>query len=156
MSSADSYGQDSYRPIQDGLRSAGRYLDENALRLVGLLVVQGGIVVTLAPTDLHKSGTAVMLAHEDLYNLSLQARTARGEGNAPRSLDALFPTAYEDFLRALGASAAQGNWTELRLVRLGDIAVLRYGPRAERKEIVLTPQDIENILNHAFSQRRRR
>ncbi len=156
MFSAGSHNQESYRPLQDGLRSAGRYLDENALRLVALLVVEGGIVVTLAPSDIHKAGTAVMLAHEDLLNLSLQARTARGEGNAPRSPDTLFPTAYEDFLRALGAAAAQDSWTELRLVRLGDVAVLRYGGRAERKEIVLTAQDVENILNHAFGQRRRR
>lgn len=144
-----------YRPLQDGLRAAGRYLDENALRLIGLLVVEEGVVVTLAPVDIYKSGTAVILAHEDLYNLALQARTARGEGNAPRSADGLFPTAYEDFLRALGAAAAQDAWTRLRLVRLGDIVVVRYGTRAGRKEIVLAAQDVENILNHAFGQRRR-
>jgi len=145
---------DSYRPLQDGLRSTGRYLDENALRLIGLLTVDGGIVVTLAPEDIHKAATAVMLVHDDLRSLFTQARTARGEGNAPRSPDPLFPTAYEDFLRALGAAAAQGGWTELRLVRLGDIAIVRYGTRAERKEMTLTAQDVENILNHAFSQRR--
>ncbi len=45
---------DSYRPLQDGLRAAGRYLDENALRLIGLLVIDAGIVVTLAASDIHK------------------------------------------------------------------------------------------------------
>jgi len=147
---------DPYRPLQDGLRSTGRYLDENALRLIALLTADGGIVVTLAPADIHKAATAVMLVHDDLRSLSTQARTARGEGNAPRSPDSMFPTAYEDFLRALGVAAEQGGWTELRLVRLGDIAVVRYGTRVERKEITLTATDVENILNHAFSQRRQR
>ncbi len=146
---------DSYRPLQDGLRAAGRYLDENGLRLIGLLVVDEGIVVTLAPSDIHKPATAVMLTHEDLRGLWAQARTARGEGNAPRSPDPLFPTAYEDFLRALAVTATHGAWTRLRLVRLGDGVIIRYGTRAERQEIVLTPKDVENILNYAFNQRRR-
>ncbi len=147
---------DSYRPLQDGLRAAGRYLDENALRLIGLLVIDAGIVVTLAPSDIHKPATAVMLAHEDLRGLWAQARNVRGEGNAPHSPDALFPTAYEDFLRAVAVAATHGNWTRLRLVRLGDGAIIRYGIRSERQEIVLTPKDVENILNYAFNQRRRR
>jgi len=41
-------------------------------------------------------------------------------------------------------------------VRLGDVAIVRYGTQAERKEIVLTAKDVENVLNYAFSQRRQR
>jgi len=58
-------------------------------------------------------------------------------------------------LRALAVAAAHGHWTRLRLVRLGDVAIVRYGTQAERKEIVLTAKDVENVLNYAFSQRRR-
>lgn len=152
MAFADS---NSYRPLQDGLRAAGRYLDEHARVLVGLLVVDDGIVVTLAPLDIHHPGEAVLLTHDDLRGIAAQARTARGAGNAPRTPDPLFPTAYEDFLRALAATAAFGSWTNLRLVRLGDAVIVRYGTRAGRQEIVLTAKDVEKVLNQAFGMRGR-
>lgn len=149
-------GASLYRPTQDGLRAAGRYLDEHDRRMVALLVTREGIVVTLAPWDIRGAGEAVLLTHDDLRALSAQARTARGTGAIARSPDAVFPTGYEDFLRAVGAIAADKGWLWLRLVRQGDLTIMRYGGRASRLETVLRPpEDIERLLNYAFNLRGR-
>ena len=149
-------GAPLYRPTQDGLRAAGRYLDEHDRRLVALLVVRDGIVVTLAPWNIRGTSEAVLLTHDDLRGLNAQARTARGTGAIVRSPDPIFPTGYEDFLRAVGAIAAEKGWVWLRLVRQGDLTILRYGGRASRLETVLRPpEDIEGLLNYAFSLRGR-
>lgn len=152
MSDADS---SPYRSTQDGLRAAGRYLDEHARRLVSLLVTAEGIVVTLAPGDIRGAGEAVLLTHDDLRALAAQARTARGTGAIAQSPDPLFPTGYEDFLRAVGAVAAEQAWAWPRLVRQGDETILRYGSRASRQETVLAPADVEKLLNYAFNLRGR-
>ena len=67
--------------------------------------------------------------------------------------DPMFPTGYEDFLRALGDIAARQHWAALRLLRVGDDTILRYGACSDRKEMVLAAHDVEAILNHAFRQR---
>lgn len=145
----------SYRPFQDGLRATGRYLDQNGRRLVSLLVAPDGVVVTMLPRDLHSTDEAVLLADDDLRALWAEARAARGRSDVAQASDALFPTGYEDFLRALGDAAARQNWSALRLVRVGDEAILRHGAAAERKEMVLAAADVEAILNRAFRQRGR-
>lgn len=148
-------GSPTYRPVQDGLRAAGRYLDENERRLVALLVVDEGIVVTLAPYDIRDADEAILLTHDDLRALATQARTARGTGAIGQSQDPMLPTGYEDFMRAVGAVGAEQNWSWLRLLRLGDVALLRYGERDKRMEIELKADDVEKLLNYAFNLRNR-
>jgi hypothetical protein len=149
----------TYRPLQDGLRAAGHFLDANDRRLTSLLVVADGIVLTLMPRDLRGVDEALLLTHEDLRGLWAQCRRARSAAPVPgRDLqthtpDPMFPTGYEDFLRALGAEAARQRWTALRLLRVGDDTILRYGTCSDRKEMVLAAHDIETILNRAFRQR---
>jgi hypothetical protein len=67
--------------------------------------------------------------------------------------DPLFPTGYEDFLRALGAVAGRDGWSQVRLVRMGDEAILRYHAGGQRQETVLDAAGIEEMLNQAFRQR---
>lgn len=149
-------GSDGYRSFQDGLRATGRYLDQNGRRLVSLLHVVDGVVVTMLPFDLRFADEAVLLSHDDLHALWGEARSTRGaRSGSPQALDSIFPTGYEDFLRALGDAAARQRWTALRLVRIGDEAILRYGPASERKETILSAHDVEAILNRAFKQRGR-
>src|SRR5437763_9645610 len=144
----------TYRPPQDGLRAAGHYLDTNHRRLTSLLVVADGIVVTLMPRDLRGVDEALLLTEEDLRGLWAQACSARAGSAAPMpTLDPTFPTGYEDFLRALGDAAARQHWTSMRLLRVGDDAILRYGTRIDRQEMVLTAHDVEAVLNRAFKQR---
>jgi hypothetical protein len=156
MSNVDSA---TYRPLQDGLRAAGRFLDSNDRRLTSLLVVADGIVLTLMPRDLRGVDEALLLTHDDLRELWIQSRRARAATPVPgRDLqthtpDPMFPTGCEDFLRALGDIAARQHWTALRLLRVGDETILRYGACSDRKEVVLTAHDVEVILNRAFRLR---
>jgi hypothetical protein len=149
----------TYRPLQDGLRAAGRFLDTNERRLTSLLVVADGIVLTLMPRDLRGVDEALLLTHDDLRGLWDQSRRARAATPVPgRDLqahtpDPMFPTGYEDFLRALGDIAARQHWTALRLLRVGDNTILRYGTCSDRKEVVLAAHDVDAILNRAFRQR---
>ena len=149
----------TYRPLQDGLRAAGRFLDSNDRRLTSLLVVADGIVLTLMPRDLRGVDEALLLTHDDLRGLWVQSRRARAATPVPgRDLqthtpDPMFPTGYEDFLRALGDAAEHQHWPALRLLRVGDETILRYGARIDRMEMVLAARDVEALLNRAFKQR---
>jgi hypothetical protein len=143
-----------YRPVQDGLRAAGRYLDTHACRLGSLSLSDHSIVLTLAPADVHDAGAALVLTHADLQVYAAQDRAARGVGAAFSSPDPLFPTGYEDFLRALGALAERCGWTCLRLVHLEDTLLLHYGTSLGREERRLDAGAILQILNAAFRQRR--
>jgi hypothetical protein len=143
-----------YRPVQDGLRAAGRYLDAHACRLGSLSLSGYSIVLTLAPSDVHDAGPALVLTHEDLRGYAARDRAARGDGAAFSSPDPLFPTGYEDFLRALGALAEQCGWTCLRLVHLENTLLLHYGTSPGREERRLDAGAILQILNAAFRQRR--
>lgn len=143
----------TYRPLQDGLRAVGRYLDGTTRRMVSLLVVGEGIVVTLRPHDLRGADEAVLLTDEDLQALYTEARSGRGGGNAARTPDPLFPTGYEDFLRALGAVAGREGWTQLRLTRIGEEVILHFHAADQRQERVMTEADVETMLNQAFRQR---
>ena len=145
----------TYRPLQDGLRAAGHFLDTNDRRLTSLLVVADGIVLTLMPRDLRGVDEALLLTQDDLRALWDQACGARAGGSElqTHTPDPIFPTGYEDFLRALGDIAARQRWTALRLLRVGDDTILRYGACSDRKEVVLAANDVEAILNRAFRQR---
>lgn len=142
-----------YRPLQDGLRATGHYLDRSGRRLVSLVLVDDGIVVSLLGRDARQADEAILLTRDDLVALWAEARAVRGSSGAAASADALFPTGYEDFLRALGDAAARQKWPNLRLLRLGDEAILRFGPRTGRRDMSLSARDIQNILNRAFTQR---
>jgi hypothetical protein len=143
-----------YRPVQDGLRAAGCYLDTHACRLGSLSLTDYSIVLTLAPSDVHDAGAALVLTHADLQVYAARDRAARGVEAAFSSPDPLFPTGYEDFLRALGALAERCGWTCLRLVHLEDTLLLHYGTSPGREERRLDAGAILQILNAAFRQRR--
>ena len=143
-----------YRPVQDGLRAAGRYLDTHACRLGSLSLSDYSIVLTLAPSDVHDAGAALVLTHADLQVYATRDRAARGVGAAFSSPDPLFPTGYEDFLRAMGALAERRGWTGLRLVRLEDTLLLHHGTSLGRAERQLAAGDIRQLLNAAFQRRR--
>ena len=143
-----------HRPVQDGLRAVGRYLDTHACRLGSLSLTDYSIVLTLAPSDAHDAGAALVLTHADLQVYAVQDRAARGVGAAFSSPDPLFPTGYVDFLRAMGELAERCGWTGLRLVHLEDTLLLHYGTSLGRQERRLNADDILQILNAAFRQRR--
>src|SRR5438105_10039695 len=71
----------TYRPLQDGLRAAGHFLDTNDRRLTSLLVVADGIVLTVMPHDLRGVDEALLLTQDDLRALWDQACGARAGGS---------------------------------------------------------------------------
>jgi hypothetical protein len=95
-----------------------------------------------------------VLTHADLQVYAARDRASRGVGAAFSSPDPLFPTGYEDFLRALGELAERCGWTCLRLVHLEDTLLLHYGTSPGREERRLDAGTILQILNAAFRQRR--
>ncbi len=142
-----------YRPLQDGLRAVGHVLDRTGRRLVSLLVVREGFIVTLNSPNIRQRDDAVVLTHDDTRKLWYDSVIQRGHASAPPIIDPFFPTGYEDFLRALGDAAARQQWTGLRLVRIGEEVIVRHGTQVGRKELMLRARDIEAILNRAFQQR---
>src|SRR5438067_9093978 len=141
-----------YRPLRDGLLAAGHYLDRSSRRLASISDVCEGRAVTLAPHDRHRAGDAFLLSHDDLRGLTAEGPKARGVRLAPR--DPLFPTGYEDFLHALGLVASQHAWTGLRLVRVGATLLLHYSAQQQRIQVALRPEDVQHLLDKAFSARR--
>jgi hypothetical protein len=144
------------RPSPEGLRAAGRYLDQQGGRLTSLSVVAEGISVALAPQDIQQAATAMLLNHDALAALSAHARALRGHGNAPSSPHQIFPTGYEDFLRALNVVVERKGWTWLRLVTLEDkTLLLNCGVPLQRRKLVLTADHVWQLLDQAFRLRGR-
>jgi hypothetical protein len=66
-----------YRPVQDGLRAAGRYLDTHACRLGSLSLTDYSIVLTLAPSDVQAPDRASLRARLRVVGQYLDERAAR-------------------------------------------------------------------------------
>lgn len=139
--------------LHDRLRAAGHFLDQNQRRLISLAIGRDGVVVTLDQHDIRLPAEAVLLTYDDLADMADQARALRYRGNSPHTVDPLFPTGYEDFLRALDSLVRQQSWSWLRLVRVGDMALLHYDVAGQRDELTLAGTDIQNLLDNAFYQR---
>ena len=143
----------SYRSLQDGLRATGHYLDRDHRRLVSLMIVSDGIVVSLRPRDPRGDDEALLLDHDFLRGLWHDACGQRVERSGWTTPDPILPTGYEDFLRAVGDAVARRKWSAVRLVRVGDEVIMRYGSAKERKELVLAAADVDALLNKAFMHR---
>jgi hypothetical protein len=146
-------GYDTYRPIQDGMRAAGHYLDRAGVRLLGLLAVHDGITLIVDQPRTFEPAQALLFTHKELRPIAAAARQQRGRAVPMACPDAIFITGYEDVLRALGAVLKQ-DWKGFRLLRFGDTIVLRHGVAEQRRQIVMRRPDVHNLLNQAFRQRR--
>ncbi len=153
-SDTDQTEQTAYRPIQDGLRATGHYLDRSGMRLLSLIVVREGIALLVDDPHNHEAAQALLFTHDDLRPIDAAARQQRGRPTHLTCSDPLFMTGYEDFLRALGTVLSQ-DWYGFRLLRFGDAVVLRHGAPAQRRQIIMRRPDVHNLLNQAFRQRRR-
>ncbi len=107
----------SYRPLRDGLRAAGHWLDAQDQHVSLLCLTPAGVTVGLRGDRARDLLVAHDLSHSDLALVTTEARTQRGNrGTLLASRDGLFPTGYEDALRLLGALAEDRGWDTLRLV----------------------------------------
>ncbi len=123
----------SYRPLRDGLRAAGHWLDAQDWHLSLLCLTPAGVTVGLRGDRARDSLVAHHLAHPELALVTAEARAQRGyRGLLLASRDGLFPTGYEDALRLLGALAEDRGWDTLRLVIVDHY--LLVSPASSREE----------------------
>src|SRR5689334_4238309 len=93
---AERAADPTYRPLQDGLRSAGRWLDDQERRLVCLCLARDGITIGVRTNSARAGIVMCRLGHADLAHIGSQESTRRGAGGAWfGSRDGLFPTGYE-------------------------------------------------------------
>lgn len=149
----------TYRPLHDGLRAAGLYLDAHRLRMRALCTTGEGIALAVAGADPRHPARVAFLPHHELADTVLQARTSRGSGSADLwSLDAdpVLPTGYQDFLRALGGLAGEQGWRSVCLVGAGESLIVRYGygDASARSGASLDVEGVHTLLNLSFARRR--
>jgi len=119
----------SYRPLRDGLRAAGHWLDAQDRHVSLLCLTPAGVTVGLRGDRARDLLVAHHLSHSDLALVTTEARTRRGHhGVLLASRDGLFPTGYEDALRLLGALAEDRGWDTLRLVIIDHYLLVSPAP----------------------------
>jgi hypothetical protein len=123
------------------------------MRLLGLLAVQDGMTLIVDQLQGREPAQTLLFTHAELRPIAVAARRQRGRSAPVACPDPIFITGYEDFLRALSTVLKQ-DWEAFRLLRYGDTIVLRHGAPDQRRQIVLRRQDVHNLLNQAFRQRR--
>lgn len=142
------------------LRLVGRHLDLNDLRDLVLFETEGGFIVR-AFDPRQKSLEALEFPFASATDLHAKAQSSRGRGERVQSAGPLFPTGYEDMLRALGA--------ELDIKVSSDIVILEMESRLVVKgleyrdsyhdssygdfEHEMQPGDVQQMLDNAFRRR---
>lgn len=136
----------TYRPLQDGLRSAGRWLDDQERRLACLCLTRDGVTIGVRANSARAGIIMCRLDHAGLAQIGSQESARRGAGGAWfGSRDGLFPTGYEDALRLLGAVAADQEWAGLCLA-----VVDRYLLVTPLSGAVLAPLVLDQVAWHCL------
>ncbi len=145
------------------LRLIGRHLDLNDLRDLVLFETEGGFIVR-ALDRRQKTLEALEFPFAAATDLHASAQTSRGRGERVQHVGPLYPTGYEDMLRALGA--------DLDIKVSSDIVILEMEKRLIVKglehrdsyhdsaygdfEMELLAGDVQQMLDNAFRGRSRR
>lgn len=146
---------------QNRLRVIGRHLDVYRYRRVNILEVEGGFVVRASPQGSRGVETLEFVGHQ-FAQLIAKAASDRGSGERIKAQpDALLPTGYEDFLRAVGyqldhhaAEAITVSELEEIVVvggvgRVDETGVSRYGPI----QWLFRSDDVSVLLDQAYQRR---
>lgn len=144
---------------QNRLRVIGRQLDQKGLRSISILEVNDGFVVRAMNSD----GEAERLdfLNEDFLKTLKEALGTRGLGTRLFSTSVLFPTGYEDFLRAYGYTLDEKRVEMMTLTELDGSLILsglkRHltgdGPLFESCYQLLGPDEINALLEEAVRRR---
>jgi hypothetical protein len=146
-------------PYQEYLRAIGRYIDCQVYRHILLIQTDHGFILRVC---LNKHGTiqaiGVDLTVIDLLNLINGYQAARGQ-SASAIATPLFPTGYEDFLRALGFELDQALATNIQLVELSEGLLVSYNIIGEagqttHREVLFDADLIEHTLRNGYLRRR--
>src|SRR5581483_10952652 len=145
----------TYRPLQDGLRSAGRWLDDQEHRLACLCLTRDGVTVGVRANSARAGIIISRLDHATLAGLGSQESARRGAGGAWfGSRDGLFPTGYEDALRLLGAVAADQEWPGLCLAVVDRYLLVTPLAGAVQAPLVLDQVAWHCLLNEIAIEKR--
>ncbi|HUZ03107.1 MAG TPA: response regulator [Thermomicrobiaceae bacterium] len=147
---------------QNRLRTIGHQLDVHGYRFPNVLEVDGGFLVVATP-DGSRAQEALEFADRDFTFLVASAigtRSSRAPEKSGRQ--ALFPTGYEDFLRALGWRLDTDQAEAITVSELDDGVVVggrrhragAAGGQFRRFHEFLGPDEVAALLDEAFRHRR--
>lgn len=115
---------DLFRPTyQNRLRVIGRHLDDGNYRAVHLLEVEGGILVR-ATRYQQVVSDLLEFPEQSFRSLIVDAVRKRGNHRPTMMHSPLFPTGYEDFLRALGHQLDERISRAIALIECDDFVFL--------------------------------
>jgi len=145
---------------QNRLRVIGRQLDLYGYRAVTILEVAGGFLVRGTPSG-SRAPEALEFPDQNFPQLMRGAFSGRTEGERMRSTSPLFPTGYEDFLRALGYRldthlAEAISVTELEgFVAVGGVAMVEASSQTTIGPLqwLMRVDDNAYLLDEAFRRR---
>jgi hypothetical protein len=145
---------------QQSLRAIGRYFDRNRYRQILLCEVDAGFMARVFPSqqgDLQAAG--IVLSMSDVASLISNYEQGRGAPTHILHVPTLFPTGYEDCLRALGhdldrAGVSNICLTELNFGLLVSYAMLDAGGQLETAQMFYDAQGLEALLTKGYRRRR--
>ncbi len=145
---------------QNRLRVIGRYLDVNEYKSICVLDVEGGLLVRAMSPRKHVP-ELLEFPDDAFIQMVRDAIQARGTRKRTRARTDIVPTGYEDLLRALGYELDQRVAKSIT-IHEGQSSLFVAGLQASDQmsgsfspfEFVLTPQDIDSMLDVAFRRRR--
>ena len=147
---------------EDRLRLIGRHLDIHGYHNVVLFELPDGFVVRATQ---HTAPTPQVLEFliTQFPSLEEEAVAARGEGERRHPPSPLLPTGYEDFLRSLGWDFDRIGAANVVVSELMSVFAVSGLERQERARITtfapferyLSPENVQVLLDDAFSQRTR-
>ncbi len=146
---------------QNRLRVIGRQLDLNQYRLASIFEVEGGFLVRALPEH-GRSADALEFPNRDFLHFITEAYRNRGHGERRTSASALFPSGYEDFMRAIGAALDRHGVDAVTISEFTNIVVVGGNLKFDTPEMpavgglqwVLKAEDITQILDAGYQRRR--
>lgn len=146
---------------QHRLRVIGRHLDQHRFQRVTICDVAQGMLVTGTRSD-SRDAEALVLRDDNFHSIVEEAEDARGSGTAYTTHASLFPTGYEDFLRAVGYELDQYLAWHVVINELFTFVTIsgfepNYAPRGHTRfepfEWIYRADDIRRLLDDAFARR---
>ncbi len=146
---------------QNRLRVIGRQLDLNHHRLASIFEVDGGFLVR-ALSDRGRNADALEFPDRDFPHFITGAYRNRGDGERKTSTSPLFPSGYEDFMRAIGASLDRHGVDAVTIAEFNDIVVVGGNLKLDTSgrpaigglQWVLRADDIKQVLDAGYQRRR--
>lgn len=152
--------KDSNFRYEAHLRLVGRHLDVNNLRDIALFETQGGFVVR-ATNPKGRSLEALEFPFSMAPDLHNKAQSSRGGGERVQHVAPIYPTGYEDMLRALGAELDMKAATDIIILEMEERLIVRgleyresfHATAYGDFELEMRPGDIQGMLDTAFRRR---